>query len=216
MVNKKGGITLYWVLMLPMFLFLALLLFEAAIIVYSKQTVDRFMGSAAQAALATARLIPQGTPQVIDGTNQVSRITVDLSNIAIQIDPITAKKAAVEILKKNLTNAGWGTSVNATNPYVTLDINNIIAYTINSRRTDTIIFSKQLDRPRSTANDQDMYVIRGKIYVKAPLMASFFNTVFNGKLGISQRLELPVEGKAEIRYRVANNVNNEFQPIKLP
>ncbi|PTQ55285.1 MAG: hypothetical protein BSOLF_2581 [Candidatus Carbobacillus altaicus] len=214
-LNKKGGLSLYWTFMIPMFLFLALLIFEAAIIIYAKQTADRFMDSAAQAGLATARLIPQGVPVISDGTSRVTRVDLDLSNISIQLDRVTAKKAATETLRRNLTNAGWGIQSGDSTKFVRMNLNNIIAYSLTSGRTDTIIFSKQLDRPRSTANDQDIYVVRGEITVKAPLMASFYQSVFKGNLGIAKELTFPVEGKAQIRYRVGNNISNEFPSIRI-
>ena len=214
--NKNGSISLYWALLLPMFLFLALLIFEAAIIIYAKQTGDRFMEAAAQAGMATARLVPQGVPQVSDNGNQVVSVKVDLSNIAIQLDRNLARRAVIDTLKKNITNAGWGSSLTTPNTNVNLDLSNVIAYSLASKRTDSIVFSKQLDRPRSSINDQDIFVVRGKIRVRAPLMATFYKIVFKGNLGIAQELDLPVEGKAQIRYRVGNNISNEFPAIQIP
>lgn len=206
--------TLYWFITFPMLVVLALLIFEAAYIVYAKQTAERYLQAAAQAGLATARLVPQGVPVIAEG-NRVTRVDIDLSNVAIQLDRTLARRAVVDTLKRNFEATGWGTSKDDTQKPVRMDINRLLVIPLSSRRTDSIIFSKALDRPRTTYNDDDVLLLRGEITVRTPLVATFYNAVFKRELGVPAEITMPVEAKAQIRFRVGQNINTDFPPIEV-
>lgn len=194
--------------MLPIFLLLALVIVEAAFLIYAKQTTTRMVQAAAQAGLATARLAPQGVPVIQEGTNQVVRVDMDLSNVSIQLDPILARSAVVDNLARNLRDAGWGTSFGETDKPVRMDLSNVQVVPLSTQRTDSIVFAPQLDRPRRATNDSDVLLVQGSAQVRSPILG-FLVGMYHGQIG-TRELTFPVQAYAEIRFRVGENLAQDF------